>query len=197
MTQREDSNRKRVLRDILAYEDTLTVNVEKTVHKIRERTKVLHSELDMYITNLLNQIKKKYEQELTKIRYAVEKLKNGDLSPRSKTTSRSSSIDRTPRYRSTPRSNIDFGPNTSRLSLHYADVDDMKQFDTKEINFSEGEASDKVFERLVGSYTFEVTKPISFNAVQRAILANRKSEVKMVKTFKVRFKKKYRTFSCL
>ncbi|XP_045187754.2 uncharacterized protein LOC123545493 [Mercenaria mercenaria] len=185
MTNREDSNRKRALRDILSYEDTLTVDVENTVHKIRERAKTLHSELDMYVTNLLNQIKHKFEQELKKVRYTVEKLKTGDLSPRGKAMSRSSSLDRSPRYRSTPRSNIDFGLNTSRTSVRYGDVDEMHQFDKKEIHFFEGEASDKVFERLVGTYTFEATTPISFNAVQRSILADRKSEVKLVKTFKV------------
>lgn len=185
MTNREDTNRKRALRDILAYEDSLTVDVEKTVKKIRERAKTLHAELDRYIANVLNQIKHKFEQELNKVRYAVEKLKSGDISPRSKAVSRASSLERTPRYRSTPRSSkLDFSL-MSRVSVNYADIDDLNKFDKKELHFIEGEASDKVFERLVGNFSFDVTTPISFNAVQRAILANRKSEVKLVKTFKV------------
>ena len=184
MARREDSNRRRALRDVLAYEDTITVDVEKTVHKIRERAKTLHAELDMYITNILNQIKHKFEQELSKIRYTVEKLKNNDLSPTRKGTSRSSSIDRSPRYRSTPRSGLDFSLH-SRSTVSYADVDEMHQFDKKEIHFIEGEANDKVFERLVGHYTFETTTPITFNAIQRSIVSDNKSEVKLVKTFKV------------
>lgn len=188
MSRPEDPNRKRAVRDLLAYEDTITVDVEKTVQRIRERAKVLHAELDRYVTNVLNQIKHKFEQELKKIRYAVEKLRSGDLnlSPRNKSKSRSSSLERSPRYRSTPRSTgLDFGLNTSRGSVVYTDVDDMQQFEKKELHFIEGEASDRMFEKLLGTYSFDITSPISFNPIQRAILSNRKSEIKLIKTFQV------------
>ncbi|KAL4239050.1 hypothetical protein ACF0H5_003753 [Mactra antiquata] len=187
MANNQKISPKRALKDVLAYEDTLTVDVEKTVHKIRERAKALHAELDKYVTDILSQIKQKFDQEIRKIRYTVEKLNAGESSPRTKVQSRASSIDRTPRYRSTPRSSkIDFGLNSSRTSAQtYADVDDNNQLEKKEIHFTEGEVSSKMFERLLGSYTFEVSTPISFTVAQRSLMPNRKSELKLVKTFKV------------
>ena len=98
MTQRskDDLSKKRVIRDILAYEDTITVEVEKTVQTIRRRAKLLQNELDRYVTSMLNQLKRRFERELQKIRYAVDKLKAGKDIP-GKVGSLNSSLDRPPR----------------------------------------------------------------------------------------------------
>lgn len=186
MSSKEEMARKRALRDILAYEDTLTVDVEKTIQTIRARVKLLHTELDRYINKLLSDIKKKFDQELNRIRQAVERL-NGDSSPRKQTSSRTEPHDRTQQYRSTPRSsNTNFTLNVSQLSdIPRADSDDVIHFDKKELNFFEGETSDALFKKLAGHYTFELTTSITFSVMQRATVAKRRSEVKLVKSFRV------------
>lgn len=186
MSSKEEIARKRALRDILAYEDTLTVDVEKTIHTIRARAKLLHTELDRYINNLLSDVKKKFDQELNRIRQAVERL-NNDSSPRKQTSSRTESHVGTKQYRSTPRSsNTNFSLNVSQLSdIPRADSDDVKHFDKKELNFFEGETSETLFKKLTGHYTFELTTPITFSVIQRAAVAKRRSEVKLVKSFRV------------
>ncbi|KAH3855020.1 hypothetical protein DPMN_097579 [Dreissena polymorpha] len=188
MTNKTEAAHKRAMRDLLAYEDTLTVDVEKTVQRIRERAKLLHTELDTYITGVLNDIKHKFEHELNRIHHTIDKLKSGGGGGGdAHRKRRSNSVDRTPRYQSTPRSsNIDFSLNSSHSTqVTYIDIDAEDQFNKKELMYYEGEASDSVYQKLVGHYTFDITSAIPFNPIQRAIQANQRSEVKLISTFRV------------
>ncbi|WAR18420.1 TRIM2-like protein [Mya arenaria] len=115
--------------------------MEGTIQKIRERKKRLHEEIDRHITDMLHELKLKFEEELSRIHYATDKLKSkrGGNSSQSRT----SSFDRSPRYRSTPRSsNVDFSLNSSGNShVTYVDIDEREQLEKKAFQFNEGEAS--------------------------------------------------------
>ena len=174
---RETVSKRRAIRDLEAYEDTLTIDVEKTVQRIRDRAKVLHNEVDRYITTMLSKLKSSFEKEMQKIRYALDKLKGGSKGPGSRT----SSLDKTPRYRSTPMTTkaIDFGLNSH--NSNYEDVDDNDKFDRKELRYFDGEMSESNLRNLIGHFTFENSSSIAFTAMQRSLQANARSEIKLIK----------------
>ena len=185
MTHRgkEEASRKRALRDILAYEDTIMIHVEQTVQKIRERAKVMHHELDVFITHMLDKLKSDFDKELRRIRQAVDRLKE-EIGGSPRTVSQ----DRLPVYQSTPRRQldaIDFSLNNSRLSsVNEISTESNESFSKREVAFFEGEISDKTFQKLVGRYVFQESVAISITNIERSLQATRRSEVKLVKTFK-------------
>ncbi|XP_052766726.1 uncharacterized protein LOC128207696 [Mya arenaria] len=185
MGSKEDAAKNRALRDIRTYEDALTINMEGTIQKIRERKKRLHEEIDRHITDMLHELKLKFEEELSRIHYATDKLKSkrGGNSSQSRT----SSFDRSPRYRSTPRSsNVDFSLNSSGNShVTYVDIDEREQLEKKAFQFNEGEVNPTALKKLFGHYTLENSTPIAFTPVNRALHASKRSEVKLLQTIRV------------
>lgn len=179
---RETVSKRKAIRDLEAYEDTLTIDVEKTVQRIRDRAKILHNEVDRFITTMLSKLKTAFEKEMQKIRYALDKLKGGGSKGPG---SRTSSLDKTPRYRSTPMTTkaIDFGLN-SHMS-NYEDIDSNEKFEKKELRYFDGDISETNLRSLIGHFTFENSSSIPFNAIQRSLQANARSEVKLIKVIPV------------
>lgn len=185
MSSKEDTSRKQAVHDILAYEEAITVDVEKAVQRLREKAKLVHTEIDRYVNHLITDVKKRFEQEVSRIRGAVEKLGNSgsSLSPRTVTTHR------TPRYSSTPRSSdLEVSLNTSGLSgISKVNAEDNahQYFERKEFKYFNGEISDKLLRKLIGYFTLDDSKPIYFKVVPSTTDSYRQSEVKLVKTFRV------------
>lgn len=186
MSSREDNVRKRAVRDILAYEDTLTADVERAIQRIREKAKRLHTELDRYINKLITDIKKTFDQELCRIREAVEILSVGNTQSLSRTP-RTVAIEKAPRYRSTPRSSdLEASLNTTSLSaISKAELETGDHFETKDFKFFDGEVSDKLFKRLTGFYTLEVSNQISLTTVPSTTEPYIRSAVKLIRSFRV------------
>ena len=174
---RETVSKRKAIRDLEAYEDTLTIDVEKTVQRIRDRAKILHNEVDRFVTTMLSKLKSAFEKEMQKIRYALDKLKGGSKGPGSRT----SSLDKTPRYRSTPMTakGIDFELNSNMSN--YEDIDNNEKFEKKELRYYDGEISETNLRNLIGNFTFENSSSIAFTAMQRSLQANARSEVKLIK----------------
>ena len=174
---RETVSKRKAIRDLEAYEDTLTIDVEKTVQRIRDRAKILHTEVDRFVSTMLNKLRSSFEKEMQRIRYALDKLKGNSKGPGSRT----SSLNKTPRYRSTPmtQKSIDFGLNSH--NSNYDDIDNDEQFQKKEVRYFDGEISEINLRNLIGHFTFENSSSIAFTAIQRSLQANARSEVKLIK----------------
>ena len=187
MGSNEELTRTRALRDILAYEDGITIDVEKAVQKIRERSKLIHNELDKYINTLISDIKKLFDQEVINIRKAIHTLKGEGTRLGSSRATQASTVDRTPMYRSTPRpSEHEASLSKSLLSgISIVKPEPLDHFDKKELHFHEGEISEKLFKKLTGYYTLPVTRSIPIVAIPRVLEPSRRAEVKLVKTFRV------------
>ena len=159
MTSKTDVAKKRALRDVRAYEEVLSVDLEMTIKQIRDRKKKLHDELDKHVADVLNDIKVKFDKEVSRIHYAIKKLQSNSKGD--------NSVHSTPRYQSTPRSNMSV--NTTHSNITYADIDQNDTLEKKRLLFSAGETSTETLTKLFGTYTLETSEQIAFSPIERSV----------------------------
>ncbi|KAL3875062.1 hypothetical protein ACJMK2_038000 [Sinanodonta woodiana] len=172
MSLAEVAAQRKALRSLAEYESAITIQVENVVHKFRERAKVVHSEIDGYVSNVISELKQKLQAEIHRIRSVMDSLRSELNSPM---------------YESTPRSDQLLGKDEADRSETFIELQKFgrkSKFDKKEAVFFEGEVSAKTLSKLIGTYILEDLSPIPLTTARITHEASQRTETKILRSFR-------------